>query len=99
MLSSGTGEASDDDFNQKTSVSFNPFSLSNTSYTPSTTPYILMAPSVTITKSGSTSINGQMYYVMGAKDMIFSTSTNNGLFVMNENPLDKMLETQSNQDH
>ena len=98
MLSSGTGEASDDDFNQKTSVSFNPFSLSNTSYTPATTPYILMAPSVTITKSG-TSISGQMYYVMGAKDMIFSTSTNNGLFVMNENPLDKMLETQSNQDH
>lgn len=99
--SGSNSEASDDDFNQRTSVSFNPFALSNTNY--ASTPYILSAPSVTITKtigSGtSTSISGQMYYVMGAKDMIFSTSTNNGLFVMNENPLDKMLETQSNQDH
>jgi hypothetical protein len=97
--SGSNSEASDDDFNQRTSVSFNPFALSNTNY--ASTPYILSAPGVTITKTGSTTTtySGQMYYVMGAKDMIFSTSTNNGLFVMNENPLDKMLETQSNQDH
>ena len=96
--SASNGEASDDDFHpNSTSVSFNTFALSNTSYATST-PYILSAPSVTITKSG-TSISGQMYYVMGAKDMIFSTSSNNAMFVMNENPLDKMLETQSNQDH
>ena len=107
LSAASNGEASDDDFHQGTSVSFNTFALSNASY--ASTPYILSAPSVTITKtigSGtSTSISGQMYYVMGAKDMIFSipqtssTPPNNGLFVMNENPLDKMLETQSNQDH
>lgn len=102
-LSSGAGEASDDDFHQGTTVSFPTITLSNTSYTSSTTPYILMAPSVTITKttgSGTpTSISGKMYYVMGAKDMIFSTTSNNAMFVMNENALDKMLETQSNEDH
>ena len=107
LSAASNGAASDDDFHQGTSVSFNTFALSNASY--ASTPYILSAPSVTITKtigSGtSTSISGQMYYVMGAKDMIFSipqtssTPPNNGLFVMNENPLDKMLETQSNQDH
>ena len=106
LSAAANGEAGDD-FQPGTSVSFNTFALSNASY--ASTPYILSAPSVTITKtigSGtSTSISGQMYYVMGAKDMIFSipqtssTPPNNGLFVMNENPLDKMLETQSNQDH
>ncbi len=99
LSAAANGEAGDD-FQPGTSVSFNTFALSNASY--ASTPYILSAPGVTITKSSSTSstsISGQMYYVMGAKDMIFSTSTNNGLFVMNENPLDKMLETQSNQDH
>lgn len=106
LSAAANGEAGDD-FQPGASVSFNTFALSNASY--ASTPYILSAPGVTITKtigSGtSTSISGQMYYVMGAKDMIFSipqtssTPPNNGLFVMNENPLDKMLETQSNQDH
>ncbi|OIQ85122.1 hypothetical protein GALL_330430 [mine drainage metagenome] len=98
LSAAANGEAGDD-FQPGASVSFNTFALSNASY--ASTPYILSAPGVTITKTGSTTTtySGQMYYVMGAKDMIFSTSTNNGLFVMNENPLDKMLETQSNQDH
>lgn len=100
LSAAANGEAGDD-FQPGASVSFNTFALSNASY--ASTPYILSAPGVTITKTGSTgsttTYSGQMYYVMGAKDMIFSTSTNNGLFVMNENPLDKMLETQSNQDH
>ena len=53
----------------------------------------------------TSSLSGQMLYVMGAKDMIFSTqaasssSSSNGLFVMNESPLSKLQESQSNQDH
>ncbi|MDE2124813.1 MAG: hypothetical protein KGJ65_14290 [Betaproteobacteria bacterium] len=102
MLTSNQ-EASDDDFRPGASVSFSTFALSNTS----STPYIVSAPTVTITRStagtgaGSVSVTGQMLYVMGAKDMIFSTATpvSNGLFVMNENPLDKLQESASNQDH
>uniref|UniRef100_E6PRV3 Bacterial Ig domain-containing protein n=1 Tax=mine drainage metagenome TaxID=410659 RepID=E6PRV3_9ZZZZ len=101
MLASNSHEASDDDFRPGSSVSFGHFALNNTSGTP----YIVSAPTVTITKSnggsGTLSVTGQMFYVMGAKDMIFSTATPtfNGLFVMNENPLDKLQETPSNQDH
>lgn len=101
MLASNSHEASDDDFRPGSSVSFGNFALNNTSGTP----YIVSAPTVTITKSnagsGTLSVTGQMFYVMGAKDMIFSTATptSNGLFVMNENPLDKLQETLSNQDH
>ena len=104
MLTSNQ-EASDDDFRPGASVNFRAFALSNTS----STPYIVSAPTVTITRSpagtgtgaGSVSVTGQMFYVMGAKDMIFSTATptSNGLFVMNENPLDKLQESASNQDH
>ncbi len=101
MLASNQ-DASDDDFRPGSSVSFGTFALSNTS----STPYIVSAPTVTITRStagtGTGSVTGQMFYVMGAKDMIFSTGAttpSNGLFVMNENPLDKLQESQSNQDH
>ena len=100
MLTSNQ-EASDDDFRPGASVSFGTFALNNTS----STPYIVSAPTVTITRStagtGTGSVTGQMFYVMGAKDMIFSTATptSNGLFVMNENPLDKLQESASNQDH
>jgi hypothetical protein len=101
-LPSGNGhDYSDDDFKPGASVSFGNFSLNNTS----TTPYILNAPSVTITQSNpsgkSSTFTGQMFYVMGAKDMIYSTATpaSNGLFVMNENPLDTLQENSAHQDH
>jgi hypothetical protein len=100
-LPNGNGhEYGDDDFKPGSSVSFGNFSLNNSS----STPYVLSARSVTITQSGSSansSITGQMFYVMGAKDMIFSTAapTSNGLFVMNENPLDHLQENQAHQDH
>ena len=106
MLTSNQ-EASDDDFRPGASVSFGTFALNNSG----STPYIVSAPTVTITRSpagtgtgtgtGSVSLTGQMFYVMGAKDMIFSTATpvSNGLFVMNENPLDTLQESASNQDH
>lgn len=96
----------EDDFKPGASVSFSNFSLTNTS----STPYILSAPSVAITTQSnspvpSNTLTGQMFYVMGAKDMIFSTQTSsasspsNGLFVMNENPLDTLQENHANQDH
>ena len=93
-------EYGDDDFKPGTSVSFSNFSLNNSS----STPYVLSAASVTITQSGSSansSVTGQMFYVMGAKDMIFSTAapSSNGLFVMNENPLDTLQENHAHQDH
>ena len=101
-MPNGSGHAyGDDDFRPGSSVSFTGLSLNNTS----STPYILSAPTVTITTSnpsGKTStLNGQMFYVLGAKDMIFSTAapTSNGLFVMNENPLDTLQENHANQDH
>jgi hypothetical protein len=101
-LSSGNGHNySDDDFKPGASVGFSNFSLNNTI----TTPYILNAPSVTITQSNpsgkSNTFTGQMYYVMGAKDMIYSTAApaSNGLFVMNENPLDTLQENPAHQDH
>ncbi len=94
-------EYGDDDFKPGASVSFSSFSLNNTS----STPYILKAPSVTITQSNPSgkisTFTGQMFYVMGAKDMIYSTATPapNGLFVMNENPLDTLQENRDHQDH
>ncbi|MGC8508422.1 MAG: hypothetical protein ACP5NM_09145 [Thiomonas sp.] len=107
-LPGGNGhEYGDDDFKPGASVSFTGFSLNNTS----STPYILNAPTVTITRSNpsdqtsSTSlVSGQMFYVMGAKDMIFSTAapgpnSSNALFVMNENPLDTLQENRTHQDH
>ena len=101
-LPNGNGhDYSDDDFKPGASVSFGNFSLNNTN----TTPYILNAPSVTITQSNpsgkSSTFTGQMFYVMGAKDMIYSTATpaSNGLFVMNENPLDTLQENSAHQDH
>jgi hypothetical protein len=111
MLASNSHEASDDDFRPGASVSFSNFTLSNGGSTDST-PYIVRAPVVTITKSipsatlppATRKLSGQMFYVMGAKDMIFSTNTpssmlSNGLFVMNESPLSKLQENQSEQDH
>jgi hypothetical protein len=111
MLASNSHEASDDDFRPGASVSFSNFTLSNGGSTDST-PYIVRAPVVTITKSipsatlpsATSTLSGQMFYVMGAKDMIFSTKTpssmlSNGLFVMNESPLSKLQENQSEQDH
>ncbi|MDD4886814.1 MAG: hypothetical protein PHO64_07815 [Thiomonas sp.] len=101
-LPNGNGhDYSDDDFKPGASVSFGNFSLNNTS----STPYILNAPSVTITQSNpsgkSSTFTGQMFYVMGAKDMIYSTAApaSNGLFVMNENPLDTLQENPAHQDH
>lgn len=90
----------DDDFKPGASVSFGNFFLNNTS----STPYILNAPSVTITQastSGKSTFTGQMFYVMGAKDMIYNTAApaSNGLFVMNENPLDTLQENHAHQDH
>ncbi|MGC9162884.1 MAG: hypothetical protein ACP5F9_04980 [Thiomonas sp.] len=94
----------DDDFKPGASVSFTQFTLNNLS----STPYILNAPTVTITRSNSSgqtsSVSGQMFYVMGAKDMIFSTSAqtsgtaSNALFVMNENPLDTLQQGKDQQD-
>jgi len=80
-------------------VSFASFSLNNTS----SSPYILNAPTVTIRSNSSgqsSTLTGQMFYVMGAKDMIFSTAapSSNALFVMNENPLDTLQENHA-QDH
>ncbi|MBN2692759.1 MAG: hypothetical protein JXR43_13070 [Burkholderiaceae bacterium] len=120
--SNGSGdEYGDDDFKPGSSVSFSGLDLSSSQG--SATPYIISAPTVTISKtlqapttgacpSGSmssntqpgtcgTTLTGQMFYVMGAKDMIFSTAkpTSNGLFVMNENPLDHLQENQAHQDH
>jgi hypothetical protein len=46
-----------------------------------------------------------MFYVMGAKDMIYSTpavaasSPSNALFVMNENPLDSLQQNRDHQDN
>lgn len=101
-LPNGNGhDYSDDDFKPGASVSFGNFSLNNTS----STPYILNAPTVTITQSNpsgkSSTLTGQMFYVMGAKDMIYSTAApaSNGLFVMNENPLDTLQENHAHQDH
>ena len=105
-LPGGNGhEYGDDDFKPGASVSFTGFSLNSTNGTP----YILKAPTgITITQSnpsGQTStLTGQMFYVMGAKDMIFSTaapgsSGSNALFVMNENPLDTLQENRTHQDH
>jgi hypothetical protein len=101
-LPSGNGHNySDDDFKPGASVGFSNFSLNNTR----TTPYILKAPSVTITQSNpsgkSSTFTGQMFYVMGAKDMIYSTAApaSNGLFVMNENLLDTLQENSAHQDH
>ena len=104
-LPNGSGhEYGDDDFKPGAQVSFNTFALNNTS----STPYILSAPTVTITRSNpsgaSSSTTGQMFYVLGAKDMIYSTtpspsSVSNGLFVMNENPLDTLQENHSGEDH
>ncbi|MGC8703284.1 MAG: hypothetical protein ACP5RV_10145 [Thiomonas sp.] len=101
-LPGGNGhEYGDDDFKPGASVSFGNFSLNNSNGTP----YILNAPSITITRSnpsGQTStLTGQMFYVMGAKDMIFSTAapSSNALFVMNEKPLDTLQENRTHQDH
>lgn len=101
----GSGhEYGDDDLKPGASVSFTSFSLNNTS----STPYILSASAVISINqsnpSGKTStLNGQMFYVLGAKDMIYSTgsssSVSNGLFVMNENPLDMLQESHNGQDH
>ncbi len=101
----GTGrEYGDDDFKPGATVSFSSFSLNNTS----STPYILSAPAVTISQSNpssnkSSTLTGQMFYVLGAKDMIYSTGStsgaSNGLFVMNENPLDTLQENHGGQDH
>lgn len=97
-LTPSTGGSSDDAFDSSATVSFNAFTLSTGSG--SSTPYVLQAQGPTITTSTSTtSLTGQMYYVMGAKDMIYATPTGNSMFMMNENPLDKMMETGSNGDH
>lgn len=99
LTSAGTGSSSDhfndDDLKPGVSIGFTGFGLSNS--TMPATPYILNAPTVTIAKNGptpssSSSLDGQMFYVMGARDMIFSNTSANALFVMNDNPLDTLPE-------
>lgn len=110
--SGGNGNYGDDDFKPGASVSFSGLDLSSQG---SSTPFIISAPAVTISRTSldgcqsssacTTTISGKMFYVMGAKDMIFSTSAqtsgtvSNALFVMNENPLDTLQESKSQQDH
>jgi len=100
VLNGSSQAYGDDDFNPRARVSFTPFSLNYTS----SSPYILNAPTVTIRSNSSgqsSTLTGQMFYVMGAKDMIFSTAapSSNALFVMNENPLDTLQENHAQQDH
>ena len=97
--SNQTGE---DDFNQSTTVTFtpNPLNLSELVSGSTTYSFILSTPDTT-GLGGET--GGTLYYVMGADEMIYTFGTSPSLtsttFFMNENALDKLAESEDNQDH
>ena len=101
--SSAQGMGGEDQYHMRSSqgLSFNPFNLSQGTGATSM-PFVISGPA-TLPGSTLASVSGTAYYVMGANEMVFSSSTttlaSNSLFTMNENPLDKLQESASNQDH
>lgn len=99
-LSQSTSMGAEDEYNMKNApLSFGPFTLTlGTGANPM--PFVISG-TATLPGLNMASVSGTAYYVMGANEIVFGSSSpsSNNLFTMNENPLDKLQETQSNQDH
>ncbi len=99
-LSQSTSMGAEDEYNMNNApLSFGPFTLTQgTGANPM--PFVISG-TATLPGLNMASVSGTAYYVMGANEIVFGSSSpsSNNLFTMNENPLDKLQETQSNQDH
>jgi hypothetical protein len=100
VLSQSTSMGAEDEYNMNNApLSFGPFTLTlGTGANPM--PFVISG-TATLPGLNMASVSGTAYYVMGANEIVFGSSSpsSNNLFTMNENPLDKLQETQSNQDH
>jgi hypothetical protein len=99
--SSAQGMGGEDEYHMTSTqaLSFSPFNLAQ-GMGASSMPFVISG-AATLPGSKVANVSGTAYYVMGANEMVFSSNSpsSNGLFTMNENPLDKLQETQSNMDH
>ena len=99
-LSQSTSMGAEDEYNMNSApLSFGPFTL--TQGTANTMPFVISGAAILPGLNNTAGVSGTAYYVMGANEIVFGSSSpsSNNLFTMNENPLDKLQETQSNQDH
>ena len=95
-LTISNGGSGEDDFNTSSSVSLSgTLSMGALISGSSSYPFILQATGGSL-GSGS---NGTLDYVMGSNEMIYTVSSDNTAFLMNENPLDKLAENSQNSDH
>ena len=95
-LTLSNGGSGEDDFNTSSSVSLSgTLSMGALISGSSSYPFILQATGGSL-GSGS---NGTLDYVMGSNEMIYTVSSDNTAFLMNENPLDKLAENSQNSDH
>lgn len=99
-LTLSNGGSGEDDFNTSSSSSSSVFlsvtlSMRELASGSASYPFILQATGVSL-GSGS---NGTLDYVMGSNEMIYTVSSYNTAFLMNENPLDKLAENSQNSDH
>ncbi|KXS30679.1 MAG: Uncharacterized protein AWT59_3194 [Candidatus Gallionella acididurans] len=98
-LSQSTSMGAEDEYNNAP-LSFGPFTLTQgTGANPM--PFVISGAATLPGLNNTAGVSGTAYYVMGANEIVFGSSSpsSNNLFTMNENPLDKLQETQSNQDH
>ena len=79
---------------------FSPFNLASAIGSPAL-PFVISGAATLPGASSASGVSGTAYYVMGANELVFSTSASGtGLFTMNENPLDKVQETHTaGEDH
>ena len=101
-LSQSTTMGGEDEYRLTSSptLSFSPFNLASAIGSPPL-PFVISGAATLPGASSASGVSGTAYYVMGANELVFSTSASGtGLFTMNENPLDKVQETHTaGEDH
>ena len=101
-LSQSTVMGGEDEYRMTSSptLSFSPFNLASAIGSPAL-PFVISGAATLPGATSASGVSGTAYYVMGANELVFSTSASGtGLFTMNENPLDKVQETHTaGEDH